>query len=216
MDSCRLPLIELCEAIIDVLAYNNAYSEQREWESTLCACALTCRAWRARAQHVLWNSPRLVGEQRLALFISGLRTAPSSFISTLILAGRSHNKKLDLARAGELFVRPFPHLRRLIYDDVRFDRGPSARLLRMRLPFFDSLTALELWDCTFNSLRAMMDVIWACPNLASLKVLGCTIATKRVPMASGVLLSTSCQQLRACRALANLEMDWTVGPSCFL
>ncbi|EIW65383.1 uncharacterized protein TRAVEDRAFT_42754 [Trametes versicolor FP-101664 SS1] len=78
----------------------------------------------------------------------------------------------------------------------------------MRLPFFDSLTALELWDCTFNSLRAMMDVVWAFPNLASLKVLGCTIATKRGPTAAGVLLSTSCQQLRACQALVNLELDW--------
>lgn len=171
-----------------------------EWQDTLCACALTCRAWRARAQHLLWISPRLVDTRRLALITAALPTAPRSLTTTLVLA------RLDLSSASELFMHSFPNLRQLSCHRVSFERGPPLQILRMRLPFFDSITILHMRNCSFRSLRATLDVIWAFPNLSSLR-LGMSEWTKLRHGAENGHFSTICEYRRACRKLTHLALD---------
>lgn len=171
-----------------------------EWQDTLCACALTCRAWRARAQHLLWISPRLVDTRRVALITSVLPTAPRSVTTTLMLA------RLDLSSASELFMHSFPNSRHLSFHRVCFERGPPLHILRMHLPFFDSITILHMRNCSFHSLRATLDVIWAIPNLSSLR-LGMSERTKLRHGAGNGHLSTICEHRRACRKLTQLALD---------
>lgn len=95
----------------------------------LCACALTCRAWRIRAQRLLWISPRLVDRPHIALFTKNLRTAPIRLVTTLAFEHRGHH------RSGELFMHAFPNLRLLSYRKVDFECGPPLAFFRLRLPF---------------------------------------------------------------------------------
>ncbi|EIW65384.1 uncharacterized protein TRAVEDRAFT_42755 [Trametes versicolor FP-101664 SS1] len=203
MESCRIP-IELCESIMDAVSEHEALQFDwlvgLEWQDTLCACALTCRAWRARAQHLLWISPRLVDTRRVALITAALPTAPRSLTTTLVLS------RLDLSSTSELFMHSFPNLRQLSCHRVSFERGPPLQILRMRLPFFDSIPILHMRNCSFRSLRATLDVIWAFPNLSSLR-LGMSEWTKLRHGAGNGHLSTICEHRRACRKLTHLALD---------
>lgn len=69
---------------------------------------------------------------------------------------------------------------------------------------FTSVTVLQLWGCRFRSWRAMLDVVWAFPNLHSLNIY---FVPPRMPiLASSVDLSIVCQHTRACRNLTNLNI----------
>ncbi len=220
MESCRLP-IELCEKVMNALrGYEDEILDgtnsrmQEEYTSkrqpALRACALTCHAWRVRAQYLLWTFPVILDSQHLAHFRTAIRSSPNITITRgLVLGGIYGPNELDLSTAGELFMRSFPHLQRLLCFYIRFDRGPPLRVLRMRLPFFASITALRLYRCTFQSLRAMLGVVWACRNLATLDTNDvwfkseCSGAgLRRMHVAVG--------HFRACQKLTALRLD---GPS---
>lgn len=209
MESCRIP-IEVCEAIMDALAYwDTAWRDEQTnpplaifWlQHTLCACALTCRAWRVRAQLLLWNSPYPKNGPRLVLFIAAIRTAPNPLITSRL---GLHNS--TLASSAELFMHAFPNLRRLVCAEVRFDHGPPLSIFRMRLPFFASITSLQLVRCRFGSWRAMLDVVWAFPNLASLRVRLSHMDITLPAVGRHVDLSAIRGHLRACQKLIKIHL----------
>lgn len=228
MECCVLP-IELCEKVMDALpvyiellddGWFLAPQDAMETQQALCACTLTCRAWRVRAQYLLWTFPVLFDSQRFARFNTAVQKSPNTHIMCGLQLGRCFQDKEtpDLSTAGELFMHSFPHLRSLWCDQIRFDRGPPLRVLRMRLPFFDSITSLALVDCTFQSLRSMLDVVWACSNLATLVVREIDVQSKRCSLAAFQNLSTAVENLRACRKLTRLWLDMDtirVSPSFY-
>ncbi|KAL1937688.1 hypothetical protein VTO73DRAFT_12963 [Trametes versicolor] len=118
---------------------------------------------------------------------------------------------VDASKASELFMRPCLRLQHFRCIQVRFDRGPPFRLLRM-LPFFASITTLQLWKCTFQNFRAMMDVVWACPNLTLLDI-GIAEFNVQPSSATGLRqMTVAVENLRACQKLTSLFLPmW--GPA---
>lgn len=218
MESCVLP-IELCEKVMDAIPkYLEVPDTGNDWpmrpeeawnsQQALCACALTCHAWRIRAQYLLWTFPCLIQSRQFPRFNTAIRKSLNTLTISGLTLGRLglRHKASDLSTAGELFMQSFPHLQSLVCDNISFERGPPLRVLRMRLPFFDSITFLELWGCTFQSLRAMLDVVWACSNLATLIIGPNRIISKRCSAAGFQNLCTTAENLRACRKLTRLSL----------
>lgn len=214
MESCRLP-IELCETLMNALpdcyelrppfvglGVSRDYRETVDGQHALCACALTCRAWRVRAQYLLSTFPYIRNDAHLAHFTMAVQESP---ITGLTLGGEA---LLDASKASELFMRPCLLLQHLRCFRVRFDRGPPLRLLRMRLPFFASITTLQLWACTFQSFRAMINVVSACPNLAMLSIHAAMFFNVQPLSAVGLRqMSAAVKSLRACQKLTDLYLD---------
>jgi hypothetical protein len=186
------------------------YSES-EAQPALYACALTCRAWRVRAQYLLWTFPMLSNNQRFTHFKTAIRRSPNkTIIRGLVLSSEDdndHDKTLDLSMAAEIIMHSFPHLQSLLCHKVHFERGPPLRLLRMRLPFFSTITSLVLLGCTFQSMRAMLDVVWACSNLTTLAVGENVVKLERRSAAGFQNLFTTAETLRACRKLTRLTLS---------
>lgn len=182
------------------------YLETVDGQRALCACALTCRAWRVRAQYLLSTFPQIRNESCLAHFTTA--AVQESFITGLTL-GDSYTPSADLdaSKASELFMRSCVRLEHFRCIEVRFDRGPPLRLFRMRLPFFASITTLRLWSCTFQSFRAMLDVVWACPNLAMLNITDTKFGVKHSPAAGIRQMSAAVEHLRGCQKLTCLYLD---------
>lgn len=221
MESCFLP-VELCEkvmnAIPDYVPLEFLYSDsgwptwpRAVWYSqqALCACALTCHAWHVRAQYLLWTFPCLIQSGQFPRFNTAIRKSLNTpTISGLALGNLDVcHEASDLSTAGELFMHSFPHLRSLVCHNINFECGPPLRVLRMRLPFFSSITYLELWQCHFQSLRAMLDVVWACSNLATLAIGGNEIGSRHCSASGFQKLCTAAKNLRACRKLTRLWLD---------
>lgn len=83
MQSSPLLPTEICEIIIDVVRPDcDHWFTYPEQSPTLLACALTCRAWRPRAQLNLWkavlfmHSERIIPEFFVAVRSDPLRLAP--------------------------------------------------------------------------------------------------------------------------------------------
>ncbi len=128
MEYCPFP-IELCNAIMDALSEHHKF--QWSWsfaersQHALCACALTCCAWRVRAQRLLWHSPcLLVGSPCIASFNTAIRSDTTrSLILSLIL--KRSNDVFDYKGANDLFMHSFPNLLDLLCDGVHFDVTPQ-------------------------------------------------------------------------------------------
>lgn len=217
MDSCVLPL-ELCEKVMDALPDYVKFPDSgwllcpvNSWDlqHALCACALPCQAWRVRAQYLLWTFPALFDSQHFARFNLAIRNSPNTpIIRGLQLgSGNDDNEAPDLGTAGELFMHSFPHLESLLCGKIRFDHGPPLRILRMGLPFFASINTLALVNCTFQSLRSLLDVVWACSNLDTLVIGGVEIKSKFCWAAGFQNLCATAENLRACRKLTRLKLD---------
>lgn len=219
MESCVLPT-ELCEKVMDAIPEYVEFPDtgsgwptrpKKPWRSqqALCACALTCHAWRVRAQCLLWTFPCLIQSQQFPRFNTAIRKSLNTPTICGLALGRLDvdHEASDLSTAGELFMHSFPHLRSLVCRNISFERGPPLRALRMRLPFFDSITFLELLWCKFQSLRAMLDVVWACSNLATLAIGDNQIKSKCCSAAGFQNLCTTAENLRACRKLTRLWLD---------
>ncbi|OJT12657.1 hypothetical protein TRAPUB_10800 [Trametes pubescens] len=127
MESSRLP-IELCEAVMNALQEHCEFpyggwfllpgNSESESQPALYACALTCRAWRVRAQYLLWTFPMLTNNQCFTHFKTAIRKSPNkTIIRGLVLSSEDDNdndKTLDLSMAAELFMHSFPHLQSLL------------------------------------------------------------------------------------------------------
>lgn len=178
-------------------------------QQALCSCALTCHAWRVRAQYLLWPFPLLFQKQQFARFKQTIQKFPNITLIRGILLGRSDNgdEEPDLRTAGELFMHSFPYMENFVCARVHFNRGPPLRVLRMRLPFFSSITFLVLFRCTFQSFREMLDVVWACSNLAELVIQENEIKSERHSAAGFQNLCATAENLGACRKLTRLYLD---------
>lgn len=185
--------------------YLEAYEETVAGQRALCACTLTCRAWRVRAQYLLSIFPHIPNGASLAHFTTAVQNSP--IIRLTLGTVFNGSQKLDASKASELFMHSGPHLQHLRCFRVRFDRGPPLRVLRMRLPFFADIIALRLYNCTFQSLRAMLDVVWGCPNLAMLDISGAEFKAKLSSAAGLRKMTTAMENLRACQKLTSLSLD---------
>lgn len=185
--------------------------ETVDGQHALCACALTCRAWRVRAQYLLSTFPHIRDDARLANFTMAVQEFP---ITALTLGDYSPvSEHLDASKASELFMRSCVRVQHLRCIEVRFDRGSPLRLLRMRLPFFASITTLRLWNCTFHSFRATMDVVWACSNLAMLEISDSELKERSPSAAVLWQMSAAVEHLRACQKLKKLYLDMDILPA---
>ncbi|KAL1937660.1 hypothetical protein VTO73DRAFT_12935 [Trametes versicolor] len=222
MENCPFP-IELCEAVIDGTipwpTHIRRYSPplaQLTVQRTLYACALTCRAWRTRAQRLLWSYVYLKNAPTAISFASASRIASGecrSLLSTLCigeelrgtLIDEKHLAVTDLANVNELFMLPFPNLFTLHCTAVRFNLGPGV--LRMRLPFFStgSLNTLVLRLCIFDSARAFLDLVWAFPNLSHLHVVYGKLRREILTPVGAAHLASVGNQLQAGRRLTSVN-----------
>ncbi|KAL1937697.1 hypothetical protein VTO73DRAFT_12972 [Trametes versicolor] len=124
MESCVLP-IELCEKVMDAIPEYVEFRDESGWptwpekpwdsQQALWACALTCRAWRVRAQYLLWTLPCLIQSRQFLRFNTAIRKSLNTpTISGLALGTLGALRETsDLSTAGELFMHSFPHLRSL-------------------------------------------------------------------------------------------------------
>ncbi len=86
----RLP-IEVCERVIEAV-YDDFYRFVSTALATLSRCALVCRAWRPRAQRVLFEYVLLRDKDTLYDFAELLDASPElgSYVRTLALRGNLH------------------------------------------------------------------------------------------------------------------------------
>ncbi|RDX43751.1 hypothetical protein OH76DRAFT_1183234 [Lentinus brumalis] len=86
----QLP-IEVCERVIEAV-YNDYYHFVSTSLATLSSCALVCRAWRPRAQKVLFEYVLLRDKDALYRFAELLDASPElgSYVHTLALRGYLH------------------------------------------------------------------------------------------------------------------------------
>ncbi len=86
----RLP-IEVCERIIEAV-YDSRYTLVSTSLATLSGCALVCRAWRPRAQRVLFEFVLLRDKDALYCFAELLDASPElgTYVRTLAFRGYLH------------------------------------------------------------------------------------------------------------------------------
>ncbi|KAI0820571.1 hypothetical protein BC628DRAFT_1422749 [Trametes gibbosa] len=178
MESCPIP-IEICELIIDFVG-PESYWSYGKWKGCLTHCALTCRAWRTRAQRRLWEEPYCHGSTSIKIFIDAIRHVPDALmdhIHTLHL-----NFKFEPSRANDsypalrlnelLLTNKISNLRELTLRSATGLGSPLTllhpKILRMCPPLLTGVTVLRLSGCSFSSPRSMLDLIWACRNLSTL------------------------------------------------
>ncbi|KAI0816889.1 hypothetical protein BC628DRAFT_1405090 [Trametes gibbosa] len=232
MESCPLP-IEVCEAIMDALSYHRIsmvldrreQNRSRIRQRTLCACALTCRAWRARAQHLLRAHPYLANQHSVSLLsasVRAIRDQWTPYVSILRLNGgggvqrsghsttspsttKNPDTGISMASTTDLLLCPFPNLHTFYASVITMDFGP--RLLRMRPPLFFAISTLLLDRCTFDSVRAMFDVVWACPNVSFLVIVNSHLRKEVLSDEAAVLLaSVGCGSRTQCKRLAAAKL----------
>ncbi|KAI0642326.1 hypothetical protein C8Q79DRAFT_246482 [Trametes meyenii] len=215
MEHCKLP-IELCEAIMDVIPSSRRFLSPNEYH-TLVACRDVCSVWSIHAKAILNRSTVLDSPHVVSLFVSAVRRESPDrvdFLELLDLNWSEFQGNRDLSRCVDLFMTPLPNVQALHLAGVRFDLGP--RLLRMRLPFFTRISSLVLIFSQFYSHRAMLDIIWACPNLKDVAIRGCSFGGSPLTPESAARLSAARRHLRGCQQLIDLFIhineEWCLLP----
>ncbi|GJF00367.1 hypothetical protein PsYK624_166530 [Phanerochaete sordida] len=172
--------IEVCEHTIDLVAHSQSGSLGLIRASgvvrILQACALTCRAWRARAQAHLFRIVRVrcgpAQAYSTAAFVALLGAHPAlrTFVRTCIAApGPSaapptlHALPLHLPRS----LAALAHLR--LPDGVLYAAPGFEVCMRQ----FASVTTLSLLGVTFHSLTSLRHTLAACRNATTVHVLLC-------------------------------------------
>ncbi|KAI0353193.1 hypothetical protein OH77DRAFT_1512833 [Trametes cingulata] len=203
ISSSRLP-IELCETIIDAIRPSCAawYDDPRE-SPTLKACALTCRAWRPRAQLNLWKAVLLQHRERvMPEFVAAARGSPdrlAPLVRTMCLHPFGERVPLDV------FMLGLPNLHMLVLEAVMWTPFPP-RASRMRMPLLASVRELALSRCGFHTVKDMLDVVWSCPNLSRVVILNCSFTRERLTEAESARLSTLRKRPGACEKLTSLRL----------
>ncbi|KAI0357280.1 hypothetical protein OH77DRAFT_151406 [Trametes cingulata] len=215
MQGCPLP-IELCETIMEDVS-NTSWSHYPRMHSrrgdirqrTLCACALTCRAWRYPAQRLLRMLPRLARPQSIAQFVASVRGDPDGWkplVRALRIDGGLKAKQyMSMALGSDILMPPFPCLQSLDVSAVKFDLRPT--LLHMRRSFFASIRNLFLERCWFDTVPAMFDIIWSCPELVHLEILYCEVRNEDLPLAKDAQLFSIRSRRGACEKLTRLRIE---------
>ncbi|KAH9851450.1 hypothetical protein C2E23DRAFT_895866 [Lenzites betulinus] len=187
MESCRFP-IDVCELIMDFVKSEPVLFAMRKnvdpIYKTLRSCALTCRAWRPRAQYLLWQEIQITGPIAMEVFTDAFRRAHVATTSKLRYLVLDFNDRLYGMECFNL--RVYAALRRLrlnelflthkarnlrtfvIYFPHSHDHLPLySRVLRARLPLLARITTLELCQIRPSFARMVLDFMWTCPDLSS-------------------------------------------------
>lgn len=176
--------------------------------------------WRVRAQRRLWELQRLINTTSIDRFITEIRHVPphlAALVQTLTIRFEYGD---SICRLNELLMAssiPNLHALELYHATNKVQRESMSlnlrlihpRVLRTRPPLLAHVTRLKLSACYFGSLRAMFDVIWACPNLSSLKLETVWDFLVKTPVAEDAprILLSSREHLGACGKLTDLSID---------
>lgn len=168
---------EVCERIIDDIAAPSGVLESRRIYSmdkaldTLKACALTCRAWKPRAQYYLFRIMRidcsvdsLEGVNDIVFFLN-TNTTIRSRVQTLTAKGRKHDEPSTLHLLPIKLPRHIHGITQLRLGDGQLFLPPSTF---PSLRHFVSITDLTLAKVTFCSLA---DVRRTLSSFLAVKVL---------------------------------------------
>ena len=181
----RLP-IEVCEYIIEDL-FETGYSLVQTSLATLASCALVCRAWRPRAQQVLFAYVLLRDKQSLDRFAALLDASPQlgSYVQTLALRGYLHVPYSPAVLFVTVLRGKLSHLRWLSIDELS-DGEKAAKPLsggEKELPslpihrYFPSLLAsfshIRTLDLTDVRVPSFGDFARSLNTLANLEKLYC-------------------------------------------
>ncbi|KAI0642369.1 hypothetical protein C8Q79DRAFT_1013651 [Trametes meyenii] len=116
---------------------------------------------------------------------------------------------LQLTSIYSLLVEPLPGLSVLHVHGTTLEA--HSKILRMRLPFFAALSVLTLQHVQFSTPRALLNIVWACPNISVLKLFYPNTEGMSVSPAGAALLNSTCEHLRTCRKLVSLRLELTVA-----
>ncbi|KAI0364805.1 hypothetical protein BV20DRAFT_818576 [Pilatotrama ljubarskyi] len=212
MEHPRLP-IEIWEHIMEALQWYHqgiiyAYSDAVAAQATVRACALTCRAWRPRAQFYLWRHPSITHEKCAVAFTVILRCISPWFaghVCTLDLNFAFWSSGPHLPHLGDLFLLSLPNLRRLVIRNLRSDAIRVPPWLRTQLTLCAPIINLELTSCMFDTARTMFHIIWSSPHLRTLGIQGCRY--RQAPLQEEqARLTQAARNLKVCRNLTSLRI----------
>ncbi|KAI0643611.1 hypothetical protein C8Q79DRAFT_144149 [Trametes meyenii] len=202
MQSCPLP-IELCESVMDEIPSCSFFLAPVE-RYALIACMLTCQTWADRASYILRRWRVLNSENTVKLFTAALRNSPGRYLG-FVNSIRLGDEGLSMSQTVGLITTPLPNLRSLSLVRIRVDLSP--RVLRMfRLSFFAGLTTLECTECSFDTLRTMLYLVWGCPSLQKLILQNYRIADGPLTPERAARLSAAGRHLRGCSKLHELYL----------
>lgn len=201
--------IEIWEAILDEIHWLPGFAGSpiptrvfHLQQRTLGACARVCRAWSPHACFLLWHDVLLDTPPSVAAFVESVRDAPDRW-TPLVTSLFLHSDVGDYTT--DLFMQSFPNLRVLSANAVNWNYV-HPQLFRMRLPFFASLSELQLDKCIFPSLRIMLDLVWASSNLVHLVLQDCRVSKENTSVAVSHNLERACRSVHGCRKLTSLYL----------
>ncbi|KAI0353279.1 hypothetical protein OH77DRAFT_646259 [Trametes cingulata] len=220
METSLLP-IDVCEAIIDTVQHtreeygmsDGVSFEYPPEQRTLMACALTCRAWSPRAQYHLRRHPQLMDSTSIGRFTTAARLAAFDRFAENVVTLRFGRLLGDFGvvvpRLGDFLSLSFPNLRALSAFNVDLAEVGTVfpRLVRARPALCQNVTRLMLMHCQFDTVRAMLDVVWSCRNVSSLYIRACRFYKKEITPEQGASMVATCGRLRHCGKLTFLHLD---------
>lgn len=179
----RLP-IEVCERVIETV-FDDRYHLVSDALTVLCSCALVCRAWRPRAQNVLFEYVRLRDKDALYRFVALLDASPvlGTYVRRLALRGYLHvpyspavlfltalrGRLTNLShvlvqelQSYEKFARPLPK------GQKELPYLPFHRYFPSLLASISDICILELVQVKFPSFGDFARFLSALPNLKDL------------------------------------------------
>ena len=179
---------EIFENVIDTL-YSTPLDDQLQSSDALRSCALVCRAWRVRAQMMLFHSVVLSDSASMYRFSTALDFGGrlSDYVRELILTGRYlHTTTSILALFPSVLRGKVPNLRYLhvvhIPEDADwYPESPAEKRqrklqcvpLHLRFPLllssgFSAIKHLHLEDITFHYFSDFVRIVNSLRNLQSL------------------------------------------------
>ncbi|KAI0705270.1 hypothetical protein C8T65DRAFT_809800 [Cerioporus squamosus] len=206
----QLP-IEVFECIIEAM-YNERYSYVSVASTTLASCALVCRAWRPRAQRVLFEFVLLRDKDGLYRFRELLDTSPElgTYVHTLELRGHLHVPYSPAVLFLTVLRGKLPNLLGLhIYGFNKYEKAagplpegvkelpclPIHPYLPSLLPSISHIRALFLADVRFPSFGDFARLLSMLPNLKCLSCHGVSWAgLGREPVCMVKRSSYSCRK----------------------
>lgn len=224
--------VEVCEHVIDMLYSGIDLLEVLEYVAALRSCSLVCRAWRIRAQKMLFYLVHLGDIASLYKFAAVLRDGKhlAAYVHEVVLSGRYLQTTtsilspfLAIFQSGKL-----PNLHRLTVLAVSVStkwypsgsahsESPKAKPLphiplHPRFPTFLSafttISTFELQETRFCSFGEFVRMVSSLPNL---KNLGCTsVRWNTLGRTAALLTDSQTGGMRArplrLRKLKNIEV----------
>ncbi|KAI0705261.1 hypothetical protein C8T65DRAFT_237620 [Cerioporus squamosus] len=164
--SARLPT-ETCEVIITAV-YDHRYDHVPGMLRTLWCCSLVCRAWRPRAQKVLFTYVTIRDPERLVRFGELLQQSPhlGAYVHKLTLRGRHHVPYSSATLFPAVLRGKLPNLEDLYIvesfsddpllaqpspEEIQLPSLPSHKFLPSLLTAVSHIRQLALQNTNFSS-----------------------------------------------------------------